>query len=174
MESAPRRSAPRILGHVLARRRERNAGRGQTTTPFVRQRALVPGCRHARLGRRGGAQDRTPASRQRSCLGAPVRPPARCCRPRRSGPGVASRAIAMRENRYLGLRAHGRPVSGATASHRASIEARTRAQAQPQLPAALCDSGDRAFRESSRPTSHQQPSSPRATAAANNDQLQHH
>jgi hypothetical protein len=53
----------------------------------LRHDALVrdPRSPHARGGRRPGAQDETPASRQRSCLGAPVRKSARCSLGRRAG-----------------------------------------------------------------------------------------
>jgi hypothetical protein len=97
---APCRSPRWILGTCSAPPARTNAGRGQvgapapvwpdavsdgatpvcprqTTPAFVKQRARALRCRHARLGRRGGAQGGTPASRQRSCLSPPVRLAAR-------------------------------------------------------------------------------------------------
>ena len=69
-------SSPRSHDKALRRKRDRLSADRLLLSASFQSSAPTPGTRLR--GRRGGAQGRTPASRQRSCLGAPVRPSARC------------------------------------------------------------------------------------------------
>jgi hypothetical protein len=143
--NAPTRRSRNVLlsssGVTGSRGAPRPALRGtQDATRPLSAEFECPGLDHRRAwsGRRGGAQGRTPASRQRSCLGAPVRPAARCWVGRRAGARHAPSGCM--ESRSAGGTVGAGAVGRKRASARAFVGHGRAEQPQHQLCGALASS----------------------------------